>query len=180
MLLSKLCHRWISGKVLPHLANHQSVAVIFANETEWLSPLIIPFSHTYNRLSYKANFVQFINDFAGLGVESGTFLQGPFKSFSHSFSAQAWIKCYHICRHNVQSGPLLLFRSQVLGWWFFQLSRSAMYWRARFLVFNTTQVMRVTDSCKIEISVEIVIASSLCTVTCTEPCYTYFADGRSL
>jgi len=44
----------------------------------------------------KRNVVQFKNDFVGLGIGNGMLLQCEFKSFSHSFSAQAWIKCFQI------------------------------------------------------------------------------------
>jgi len=49
----------------------------------------------------KANLVHFNIAFSGLGVEDGMPLQGTFKSFSHSVSAQAWVKCLHIFRHKL-------------------------------------------------------------------------------
>ena len=75
----------------------------------------------------KANFVQFITVFADPGVD-GMLLQGTFKRFSHSVSAQTWIKCFHICRPNVYRGSLLSV-PRFLVWRTFHLRRSALYWR---------------------------------------------------
>ena len=48
MRLSKLCHWWNYGKVLPHLAHQQSaVGYDVTNETEWLSSVAIPFFWIY-------------------------------------------------------------------------------------------------------------------------------------
>ena len=42
------------------------------------------------------------NYFAGFGVADVMPLNGTLKSFSYSFSAQAWINCFHTFRHNIK------------------------------------------------------------------------------
>ena len=67
---------------------------MFANETEWLKPVIIPLFGGYITGLHmggnvvQANFVQFNNDFLGL-VEFGMFLQCAFQVFCYRVSAQA-------------------------------------------------------------------------------------------
>ena len=52
MHLSTLCHRWIYGTVLPHLAHQQAAAGHSAQQRlpvrQWLSLVIIPFLWVYN------------------------------------------------------------------------------------------------------------------------------------
>jgi len=55
----------------------------------------------------QKNFVQFNNDFSGLVVELRMFLQCTFQGFFYRVSAQAWVKCFYICRHNVKHSYLL-------------------------------------------------------------------------
>jgi len=55
----------------------------------------------------QAKFVQFDDDFTGLGAVVGMLLQCTFKSFCHIVSVQAWVKCFHICRYNVKHWVLL-------------------------------------------------------------------------
>ena len=43
----------------------------------------------------QANFVQFDDDFTGLGTVVGMLLQCTFKSFCHSVSIQAWANCFY-------------------------------------------------------------------------------------
>jgi len=42
----------------------------------------------------QANFVQFNNDFSGLLVEFGMFLQCTFQGFCYRVSAHAWVKSF--------------------------------------------------------------------------------------
>jgi len=49
----------------------------------------------------KANCVQ-LDDFTGIDVESGMLLQFMFENFYYSFSAQALVKCLHMCYHNIK------------------------------------------------------------------------------
>jgi len=44
----------------------------------------------------KANFVQFDNDFTGLGNEGGMLSQSTIKSFCYGVYAQAWVKRLHV------------------------------------------------------------------------------------
>jgi len=80
---------------------------MLANETEWLSLVMIPFLYLQlvSILSdhiVQVNFVQFDDDFTGLGAVIGMLLQCTFKSFCHSVSIQAWVKFFHICCCNVK------------------------------------------------------------------------------
>jgi len=76
----------------------------------------------------KRNVVQFKNDFVGLGIGNGMLLQCEFKSFSHSFSAQAWIKCFQIwcqmCNRDLCSSV-----PGFSAWRSFLISRSTIYWQ---------------------------------------------------
>ena len=53
----------------------------------------------------QANFVQFDDDFMGLGAVVGMLLQWTFKSFSHSVSIQAWVKCLKLLNVHWRSIP---------------------------------------------------------------------------
>ena len=55
----------------------------------------------------SGNFVQFHNDFTGLGAVAGMLLQCTFKSYCHSVFIQAGVKFFHICSNNVRHWFLL-------------------------------------------------------------------------
>ena len=61
---------------------------MLANSAEWLSMLWFVFMYvqmvsTLGDYIVQANFIQFDNDFTGLGAEVGMFLQCTFKTFLH-------------------------------------------------------------------------------------------------
>jgi len=77
----------------------------------------------------NANFVQFDNDFTGLGVEVGMLLQYIFKSFCYQVSAQAWVKCFNaITQHWAHEVCVTVFmkihHTNGFCWWGARLSPS--------------------------------------------------------
>ena len=85
--------------------------VVFDNESKRLSLVITPFAWVYNWLPrWLAAWLKqilFNNDFPAFCWRWNASPE-HIKRISHSVAAQAWVECFHICRHKVKHGSLLL------------------------------------------------------------------------
>jgi len=90
-----------------HTSTRMQCMARLANETDSLSLFTIPFFWVYNWSPYWATTllrrIRFsLTIFFGPWCCSGMLLQYTFKGFFYRVSAQAWVKCFHICRYNAE------------------------------------------------------------------------------